>query len=416
MLRTGPLRTDTVVIGGGHAGLAISRCLNDRRIDHVVLERAAIANSWKTERWNSLRLLTPNWQSRLPGFSYDGDDPNGFMSLPDVINFIERYAEYISAPIELDSNVTEISPRGNGYQITTNRGSWICRSLVLATGACNIANVPAFASSTPSSISTLTPISYQTPDGLLDGGVLIVGGSATGIQLAYEIQRSGRPVTLSIGEHVRMPRTYRGRDILWWMNAVGILDESYTEVDDIRRARNVPSPQLTGSMKQPILDLNLLSMLGVKIVGRLVAINDSKAQFAGSLRNHCKLADLKMSRLLKTIDDWVSNNSLDGELEPSYRFQPTAVETAPPLELELTKSQIRTIVWATGFRPDYSWLKIPVFDRKGKIRHDGGIVESPGMYLVGMNFLRRRKSSFIHGIEDDARELSDHLLQYLARS
>ena len=338
------------------------------------------------------------------------------MKLPEVISFIERYAEYISVPIELATNVTEINRRGGGYQITTNRGSWICRTLVLATGACNTANVPSLASSIPSSISTLTPMTYQTPDGLLDGGVLIVGASATGIQLAYEIQNSGRPVTISVGEHVRMPRTYRDRDILWWMNAAGILDESYTEVDDIHRARNLPSPQLTGSVKHPILDLNALSLLGVKVVGRLVDITDSKARFAGSLRNNCKLADLKMNRLLKTIDDWVSNHGLDREVDPSHRFQPTAVEAAPPLELELNKSQIRTVVWATGFRPDYSWLNLPVFDRKGKIRHDGGIVESPGMYLMGMNFLRRRKSSFIHGAEDDASELSDHLMQYLAQS
>ena len=416
MLRAGLLRTDTVVIGGGHAGLAVSRCLNDQGIDHVVLERATVANSWKTERWNSLRLLTPNWQSRLPGFSYEGDDPNGFMKLPEVINFIERYAEYISVPIELATNVTEIYHRGAGYQITTNHGSWICRSLVLATGACNVANVPSFTSSIPPSINELTPLTYQIPDELVDGGVLIVGASATGVQLAYEIQNSGRPVTLSVGEHVRMPRTYRDRDILWWMDAAGILDESYTEIDDIHRARNLPSPQLSGSLKQPILDLNALCMLGVKIVGRLAGVTDSKIQFAGSLRNNCKLADLKMNRLLKTIDDWAVDHDLDVEVEPSHRFQPTAVEAAPPLELELSKSQIRTIVWATGFRPDYSWLKLPVFDHKGKIRHDGGIVESPGMYLVGMNFLRRRKSSFIHGVEDDARELSDHLVKYLARS
>ena len=254
---------------------------------------------------------------------------------------------------------------------------------------------------------------YKNPSQLREGGVLVVGASATGTQLADEIQRSGRPVTLAVGEHVRMPRVYRGQDIFRWMESTGVLDERYDEVDDINRARNVPSPQLAGSPERSTLDLNALTGIGVNIIGRLVGISDGKAQFSGSLRNNCALADLKMNRLLNTIDEWISENGLDNEVEPRHRFATTTVEDSPPLELGLNNKQIETIVWATGFHSDYSWLDVPVLDRKGNIRHDGGVVDSPGMYLMGMTFLRRRKSSFIHGADDDARDLSDHLAAYL---
>ncbi len=413
MAQPGPLHVDTVVIGAGHAGLAISRCLSDRDIDHVVLEKADVANSWKTERWDSLRLLTPNWQSRLPGFAYDGDDPDGFMDVSEVIKFIEQYADVISAPVQTRTKVTSVCHAGDDYQIDTNKGTWQCRTVVIATGACNIANVPPLSAAAPSAVDMVTPMDYQNPSQLREGGVLVVGASATGTQLADEIHRSGRPVTLAVGEHVRMPRVYRGQDIFRWMEATGVLDERYDEVDDINRARNVPSPQLTGSPERLTLDLNALTGIGVKIIGRLVGINDGKAQFSGSLRNNCALADLKMNRLLNTIDEWISENDLDNEAQPRHRFATTIVEDSPPLGLDLNNGQIGTIVWATGFHSDLSWLDVPVINRKGSIRHDGGVVDSPGMYLMGMTFLRRRKSSFIHGADDDARDLSDHLAAYL---
>jgi putative flavoprotein involved in K+ transport len=336
------------------------------------------------------------------------------MAVPEIIRFVERYADAISAPIENQTTVTSVRGTGDGYQVDTDRGSWRSRTVVIATGACNIASVPAISASAPSTIDMVTSMDYRNPGQLREGGVLVVGASATGLQLADEIHRSGRPVTLSVGEHVRMPRVYRGRDIFGWMDAAGVLDERYDEVDDINRARNVPSPQLVGSPGRLTLDLNALTGAGVNIIGRLAGINDGKAQFSGSLRNNCALADLKMNRLLNTIDEWASENGLDNEVGPPHRFAPTVVEDSPPLGLDIRNGQIETIVWATGFHSDYSWLDVPVLDRKGKIRHDGGVVDSPGMYLMGMTFLRRRKSSFIHGAGDDANDLSDHLAAYLA--
>ena len=407
------MRTTTVVIGAGHAGLAMSRCLADASIDHVVLERGEVANSWKKERWDSLRLLTPNWQSRLPGYQYQGDDPDGFRTMPQTIEFIERYADVISAPVRTNTAVKSVSRTDDGYQVATDQGDWQCRTVVLATGACNVANIPAVAAGLPSSIATHSPIQYRNPDQLDPGGVMVVGASASGTQIAAEIRRSGRPVTLSLGEHVRVPRVYRGRDIKWWMDACGVLDEFYTEVDDINRVRNVPSLQLAGSDDRRTVDLNSLTDIGVKLVGRLVGLTNGKAQFSGSLPNLGQMADLKMNRLLDRIDEWVDEHLGKGEVDAPHRFDATRVEASPPLGMDLTNGNIKTIIWATGFRPDYSWLDVPAFDRKGRLRHDGGVVDSPGMYLMGIPFLRRRKSSLIDGAGDDARDLSAHLAAHL---
>ena len=404
----------TVVIGAGHAGLAMSRCLADRSIDHVVLERGEVANSWKTERWDSLRLLTPNWQSRLPGYGYEGDDPDGFRDMAETIAFLERYAEVIDAPVEAATKVTSVRAVDGGYHVASDRGTWRARTVVIATGACNVPVVPPLAEHLPPAIHTLTPMEYRNPGQLPEGGVMVVGASATGTQIAEEIHRSGRPVVLSVGEHVRVPRTYRGRDIEWWMDRCGVLDERWDELDNLDRVRSHPSLQLAGSDDRRTVDLNALTRVGVELVGRLAGVSQGKAQFAGSLPNMCALADLKMNRLLDRIDEWIDEAGLEGEVAPPERFEATRVPAKPPLGMDLADGRIRTILWATGFRPDYSWLDVPVIDRKGRLRHEGGVVQAPGMYLMGIPFLRRRKSSLIDGAGDDARDLSDHLAAYLA--
>jgi len=407
------VRTTTVVIGAGHSGLAMSRCLSERSIDHVVLERSEVANSWRTERWDSLRLLTPNWQCRLPGYAYDGDDPDGFMTMPEVVDFITNYAKVIAAPVQSGTTVTSLRHADDGYRVLTDHGEWRCQTVVIATGAFNVPQVPACADALPASITTMTPVEYRNPEQLGEGGVMVVGASATGVQIAAEIQRSGREVTLAVGEHVRGPRTYRAKDIQWWMEAAGVLDERYDEVDDIVRARRVPSMQLAGTPERATFDLNALSSIGVRLIGRLAGIDGSRAQFSGSLRNMCELADLKLGRLLKTIDEWATANGLDDSTP--QEFAPTKVDASPPLELDFARGEIETIIWATGFRPDYSWLDVKVLDGKGMVRHDGGIVDSPGMYLIGCPFLRRRKSSFIDGARADAQELIVDLAAYLDR-
>jgi putative flavoprotein involved in K+ transport len=406
------LKTTAVVVGAGHSGLAMSCHLAERSIDHVILERGEVAHSWRTQRWDSLRLLTPNWMTRLPGYAYRGDDPDGYLAASDVVDFIAEYAKETAAPVRANTTVTSVRRTERGYVVRTDQDVWHARSVVLAPGAGTVANVPALQAGVPAGITMLTPADYRNPSQLPDGGVLVVGASASGIQIAAELHRSGRPVTLAVGEHVRMPRTYRGKDVLWWMDASGLLDERYDQIPDLVRARNLPSMQLVGSPERITVDLNSLGGLGVRLAGRLAGIRDGIAQFSGSLANTFALADLKLGRLLDTIDGWAAETGWDTG-HPPRRFAPTAVPAPAPLTIDLCSGEIRTILWATGFRPDLSWLDVGVFDRKGHVRHDGGVTASPGLYLMGMPFLRRRKSSFIDGAAADAADLSGHLTHYL---
>jgi putative flavoprotein involved in K+ transport len=379
-----------------------------------VLERGEVANSWRHERWDSLRLLTPNWQCRLPGHRYEGLDPDGYMTMGEVTEFVERFAAVARAPVRTGTNVTSVQRTDDGYRVVTSSGELRCQALVIASGACNQPVVPRFRDAVPQSVEQLTPFDYRDPAKLPDGGVLVVGASATGVQLAAELQQSGRPVTLSVGEHVRLPRTYRGRDVLWWMDVSGMWAQRYDEVDDLTRARRLPSPQLVGSPERATLDLNSLTSMGVQLVGRWAAVRDGTAMFSGGLRNVFSLADLKMARLLGMFDEWAGTSGRDAEVGASERFAATRVPESTRLQLDLRTGEIRSIVWATGFRPDYGWLDVPVVDEKGQLRHDGGVVGSPGLYALGLPVLRRRKSSFIYGIEDDAREVIDHLAGFIA--
>jgi putative flavoprotein involved in K+ transport len=406
----------TVIIGAGQSGLAMSRHLTDRSIDHVLLERGEVANSWLTERWDSLRLLTPNWQSRLPSYKYGGDDPDGFMTMPEVVRFLQRFAEVACAPVQTGTHVARVRRFDGGYEIATSQGLWRCRTLVVASGACSIATIPSLSADLPHKVTSLSPLHYRNPDLLPDGGVLVVGASASGIQLAREIHASGRRVVLSVGEHVRVPRTYRGRDIQWWMDATGVMDVRYNDIEDIERARRLPSLQLVGTPERGTVDLNILRKAGVEIVGRLVGLRDGKAHLSGSLANYVALADLKMNRLLVSIDEWVRANGFSDRFPPPHRYEPTDVGSQTKLRMDLTDSGIRTVIWATGYRPDYSWLDVPVLDRKGRIRHDGGVVPAPGMYVMGLPFMRRRKSSFIDGAGDDAEDLANHLSHAVTRA
>jgi putative flavoprotein involved in K+ transport len=382
-----------------------------------VLERGEIANSWRRERWDSMRLLTPNWQSRLPGVRYEGPDPDGYMTSGEVVELIGRLAAHARAPVRTATNVNSVRPDDGGYRIDTSAGEIQARAVVLASGACNLPTVPRFADALPPDVEQLTPFHYRNPSQLPDGGVLIVGASATGVQLAAELRESGRPVILSVGEHVRLPRTYRGRDILWWMDAAGVWDQRYDEVDDLERARRLPSPQLVGTPERATLDLNALTAAGVELVGRWSAVRNGRALFSGGLRNVFSLADLKLERLLDAFDEWARTTGADSDVAAPERFAPTEAPPSARLELDLRSGEIRTVIWATGFRPDYRWLEVPVVDPKGRLRHDGGVVvESPGLYALGLPVLRRRKSTFLYGIEDDAREVIEHLGRFVGLS
>lgn len=400
-------RINTVIIGAGQSGLAMSKELTRCSVDHVILERGKIANSWRTERWDSLRLLTPNWMNGLPGAAYVGRDPEGFMTCDELVLQFDRSAATINAPVQTETTVLNVSPEFDGYRVATDQGTFSCDNLVVATGATTQASRPAFARDLPGDIAQVTPLDYKRPSDLPPGKVLVVGASASGAQIARELQLSGRDVTLSVGEHVRAPRHYRDADLFAWMEITGRWSEGYETVEDLDRHRRLPSLQLTGSSGDPI-DLNALQDIGVELVGRMAGLRDGEALFSGSLANMCALADLKMDRLLEGFDEWAVAAELDMFMDPPHRAERTRVPSAPRLSIDLVRERFGSVVWATGYRPDHSWLHLPVFDRKGRIIHDGGVV-ADGLYVMGLPFLRRRKSTFIDGAADDAADLAAHL-------
>ena len=409
-------RTEAVVIGGGQAGLAMSRCLAQYGIDHVVLERGRVGERWRSERWDSLRLLSPNWHTRLPGFRYDGPDPDVYMQVGELVGLLERYARTIDAPVEPNTTVQRVEASGPGYRVTTDRGGLLARSVVIATGHCDVPFVPPVAAGLPGDVVQLVPSRYRRASQLPPGGVLVVGASASGVQLADEIHASGRPVTLAVGRHTRLPRVYRGRDIFWWLDAMGVFDETEDDVFDLDLARSQPSLQLVGRPDRATLDLPVLERRGVRLAGRLAAIEGARVRFADDLVAHTAAADARLARLVQRIDIFASRSGLDGDVGPREPFTPFLWPAPAPTTLDLRQAGIRSVVWATGYARSYPWLRVPVLDERGEIRHAGGVTAAAGLYVLGLYFLRRRKSSFIDGVGQDAMELAAHLARYLRRA
>jgi len=410
-------RTEAIIIGGGQAGLAMSRCLSDRAIDHVVLEKGRVAERWRSERWDSLRLLTPNWQSRLPGWRFQGPDPDGYMTMPEVVDFLDDYAQSFAAPLEEGSTVVSVEPAAGGYQVTTDRRVCGAPVVVVATGHCDVPFMPDLGGRLPADILQQVPSRYRNPDQLPDGGVLVVGASSSGVQLADEIHRSGRPVTLAVGRHLRLPRRYRGKDILWWLDALGSFKETVDHVFDVEVSRRQPSLQLVGRPDHGTLDLAVLQAQGVRLAGRAVAVDGSRLLFEDDLVASTVAADAKLAQLLARIDAFAERSGPGeaiGTAEPFVPFWPAAAATPAPTALDLRASGIRTVLWATGYRRRYPWLKVPILDGQGEIRHQGGVTPAPGLYVIGLQFLRRRDSSFIDGVGGDALFLARHIEGHLA--
>jgi putative flavoprotein involved in K+ transport len=408
------MRTTTVIIGAGQAGLAMSRCLSELGIEHVVLERGKLAQRWRSHSWDSLHLLTPNWMTRLPGFQYDGDDRDGFMSIPELIAFLERYAIASKAPVLTDTAVQSVERSGNGFRTVTDRGIWSSPSVVVATGFSDLPAVPAASRRLPPSVRQMVPSDYRRPEQLPAGGVLVVGASSTGVQLADEIQRSGRQVTLAVGRHTRLPRRHRGHDILWWLDQLGVLSQGADAVQDIARSRHQPSLQLVGRPDHSSLDLAVLHDRGVRLVGRVRDINGYRVRLGDDLVATTAAADIKMAEILTRIDQFIVTTGVAAtSREPFNPTWPLAADT--PDNLDLNDERIKTVIWATGYRRAYPWLRVPVFDAHGEITHQGGMTREAGLYVLGLNFQRRRNSSFIDGVGDDARVIAQEIARSMAR-
>jgi putative flavoprotein involved in K+ transport len=401
---------DTVVIGAGHAGLAVSRLLTDAGSDHVVLDRGRVAERWRTERWDSLHLLSPNWMTRLPGWSYEGSDSDGFMSAGRFVRYLERYAESFGAPVVGGTTVQELSQAASGgYRLVTDRGTWHARHVVIATGPHGVPHVPAGLGDA----EVLTANRYRNPAELTSGGVLVLGASSSGVQIADELNRAGRDVLLAVGRHTRMPRHYRGMDIFWWLESIGRLARTIDEVSDPAAARREPSIQLVGrpgDERHPRdLDLVTLQDRGVRLFGRFDGIEGARARFRPDLAANAAAAHDRMHRLLDAVDEYIACTGLTAEVWPAVR--PLRLDAPAPVRfVDLSRERIGTVLIATGYRPDYRWLRLPITGPDGGIRQDQGVTAAPGVYVVGQRFQHRRDSGFIDGARHDARAVVRHML------
>jgi putative flavoprotein involved in K+ transport len=405
-------RTDTLIIGGGQAGLAMCRCLSDRRIDHVVLERGQVAERWRRERWDSLRLLTPNWMTRLPGFRYTGPDPDGYMRMPEVIAFLERYALEARVPVVRGIAVRSLTRVGECYEAATDGGTWSARQVVVATGHCDTPFVPRMAERAAPSVLQLVPGDYRHPGQLPAGGVFVVGASASGLQLADELARAGRRVVIAAGQHTRVPRLYRGRDLFHWFDRLGILREAADRVQDLDASRAQPSLQLVGRPTHEALDLRGLAARGVTVTGRLVGVDGTRVRTDDSLIATTAAADLKLAIVLRRIDRALGRPAL---ADPAFVPHWPAFFDAGAREFDLRREGISTVIWATGFSRRYPWLHLPVCDAAGEIVHSGGETPLPGLFVLGLQFLRHRSSSFIDGVGEDAAHLATRIARNLGQ-
>jgi putative flavoprotein involved in K+ transport len=406
---------DTVVVGAGHAGLAVSRLLTDAGRDHVVLDRGRVGEHWRTARWDSLHLLTPSWMSRLPGWWYGGPDPEGYMSAGRFVRHLVRYAESFDAPVLPGTTVVDLSRSGDGYRVVTNRSTWHARHVVVATGPHGRPNVPPALEHLDrvGDARVLTSNRYRNPRQLAPGGVLVVGASSSGAQIADELARAGRRVVLAVGGHTRMPRRYRGMDVFWWMETTGRLARTIDEMPDPAAARRETSLQLVGRNGPESygrdLDLATLQARGVRLVGRVEGVDGHTVHLGHDLAGTVAAADRKMHRFLDTVDGYVHRSGLTHEVLPAVRPRPVDVPPTPE-RLDLPAERIGTVLLATGFRPDFPWLRLPVLEPDGSIRQNRGVTPAPGLYVVGQRFQHRRDSGLIDGARHDARAVVAHLL------
>ncbi len=386
-----PDGTETIVIGAGQAGLALSHHLRAAGRPHVVLERGCVGERWRSERWDSLALLTPNRLNGLPGAAPLAD-PDGFLDRRGVIAHLEDYAA--GAPVCEHTTVLRLARERGAFAVETDRGGQSAANVVIATGDCDVPHVPPEAAGAPAGVLQLHAARYRRPAQLPPGGVLVVGAGPTGQQLAAELRRAGRRVVLAVGRHARMPRRYRGRDVFDWLHAIGQLDVHARDVHDLERARRAPSFPLSGGGER--LGLDQLAALGVEMTGRLRGLAGRHALFAGDLAANIADAERRQHRVLAQIDAHV----------PGAPRRPAPV-TLPPAPGALPLDGIGTILWATGYRRAYPWLDVPVLDAAGELIHHEGVTAVPGLYVLGLRFQRRRNSHFLGGVGRDAARIAE---------
>ncbi len=393
---------DTLIIGAGQAGLALSRLLADAGHDHVVLERGVVGEGWRSERWDSLALLTPNGANRLP-LDDEPRDPDAYMSRAEFVAALERYARAFGAPLRERTTVTSVERSAGGFRVVTDRGDWRARNVVLATGDGAVPAIPWFAASAPATVEQLHASRYRGPARLASGGVLVVGSGPSGHQIADELARAGRRVVFAVGRHERVVRRYRGRDVWAWLDALGDLSRSRPADELSSRARSPrPALPLDGRRGGRTLDLGVLAAGGVRITGRLEGFTGTHALLGGALDANVADADARLRRLLRRIDDHIASRPDADRFPPPDRIAPLRVP-APPRAIDLARERIATIVWTTGHRRHFPYLRIPAaMGDDGDVSHDRGRTSVPGLYVLGMRWQSRMTSHSIGGVGHDA--------------
>ena len=408
--------TEVAIIGGGQAGLALSYRLTEAGRPHVILERRRIVESWRTKRWDSLRLIAPNWSLVLPGFAYPGDDPDGFMAKDEVVEHLVGYASSFGAPVLEGSPVTSVErhPVKETFLLQTEDGTLAADQVVLATGALQQPKLPPDSSELPATISQIVAADYRNPETLAHGAVLIVGSGETGCQIAEELARSGREVYLSGGRSWWAPRRYRGRDVATWLRVTGWFERRVEDLPPGAHAGQ-PNPQLTGAAGGHDINSHSLERDGVRLLGRLRGISDGTAFFSDDLAANVASADAEARRFLESIDRAIETQQLDAppeDLPPDLLARrrgsaPSADEDRRAvLQLDLSKNSVGTVIWAIGYRPDFSWVRLPFLDADGYPVQRRGVTSVDGLYVLGLDWLHTAKSGLFAGITDDASYLA----------
>ena len=402
----------TVVIGAGQGGLAASYHLSRRGIRHVVLERSSIAASWRERRWDSFCTVTPNWSIALPGAAYAGDDPDGFLARDDLVRHFERWAQSFSAPVRCGIEVRRVRPSGGGFEVESDAGRWHGRNVIVAAGTYQAPHVPHVAERLPRRLKQLTTDRYKHAGLLPPGGVLVVGAGQSGCQIAEELHEAGRDVWLCVGRAGRLPRRWRGRDCIAWQRDMGYLDRT-PDMLDSPRLRFRADPHLTGRNGGCTLSLHDFHRRGIRLLGRLVGCQGEQAKFDGSLHEEMRFADAFADRITAAFDCHIAQHGIEAP-------PPTAEERAggPPEDgflpdmlpmLDLAGAGVASVVWAAGYRFDFSWIEAPVLDEAGYPVAPGGVSACPGLYFTGLNWMTWRKSGILWGVGEDARSVARHI-------
>ncbi|MCL1491546.1 MAG: MSMEG_0569 family flavin-dependent oxidoreductase [Pseudanabaena sp. Salubria-1] len=398
-----------VIVGGGQAGLSISYCLKERDLDHIVFEKNQIANAWRSQRWDSFCLVTPNWQCQLPGYPYKGNEPEGFIKKDEIVAYIENYARSFNPPIKEGVEVLNLRRGDRGiFEVATSIGDYTADQVVVAAGAYHQPKIPKISERLPEHILQVHSSKYKNPESLPDGAVLVIGTGQSGCQIAEDLHLAGRKVHLCVGSAPRSPRRYRGKDAVEWLDLMGYYDLSIDQHPQKEKVRSKANHYLTGRDGGREIDLRRFALEGMQLHGRLKNIASNKLEFFNDLKQNLDGADAVSESIKKTIDNFIAKNNLDAHLELPY--QPVWQPAMDIPDLDLAEANITTVIWCTGFQSDFSWIEIPVFDGKGYPCHDRGVTDIKGLYFLGLPWLYTWGSGRFSGVARDATYLADYIM------